>query len=192
MNHEGKLTGDDIAYIYPDFSMAIEGKFDDGCLVEGYKCEVLGCYENCGMMVPVFTDPSGPPFTFENPTIRNIANHPLVRDPWEETKVRVDQSKLPQGGEGLFAKKDIERCEVVALYNGIKFKSSTYAADHMPRSDYRIRLNGDYDMDIPAGAQLTSQYCATLAHKANHSFTPNVEWTLYEHPRFGLIRSGYY
>lgn len=192
INHEGKLTGDDIAYIYPDFSMAILGKFDDGVLVEGYKCEVLGCYEDCGMMVPVFTDPSGPSYSFENPTIRNIADHPLVRDPWEETKVVVDQSRLPQGGEGLFAKKDIERCEVVALYNGIKFKSSTYAADHMPRSDYRIRLNGDYDMDIPAGAQLTSQYCATLAHKANHSFTPNVEWTLYEHPRFGLIRSRSY
>ena len=58
----------------------------------------------------------------------------------------------------------------------------------MPRSDYRIRLNGDYDMDIPKGYHLTSQYCATLAHKANHSFKPNVEWTLYEHPRFGLIR----
>merc|ERR1712107_386095 len=33
------------------------------------------------------------------------------------------------------------------------------------------------------------QYCATLAHKANHSFTPNVEWGIFEHPRFGLIRS---
>ena len=193
MDHEGKLSGDDIAYIYPDFTMAIRGKFDDGVLVEGYQCELLGCYEDCGMMVPVFSDPtSDQPYHFENPTIRNIADHPLVRDPWEETKVRVDTSRLPQGGEGLFAKKDIQKHEVVALYNGIKFKSSTYAADHMPRSDYRIRLNGDYDMDIPAGHHLTSQYCATLAHKANHSFTPNVEWTLYEHPRFGLIRSVYY
>lgn len=189
MDHQGKLTGDNIAYIYPDFTMAICGKFDDGVLVEGYQCEVLGCYEESGMMVPVFGEPSGVPFTFENPTIRNIAINPLDRDPWEETKVAVSQSKLPQGGEGLFARKDIVKGEVVALYNGIKFKSSTYAADHMPRSDYRIRLNGDFDMDIPKGFHLTTEYCATLAHKANHTFTPNVEWTLYEHPRFGLIRS---
>ena len=119
----------------------------------------------------------------------------------------VRESQLPQGGEGLYARRDFGVKEVAALYNGIKFKSSTYAADHMPRwgcmwkhqiqkfssllarSDYRIRLNGDYDMDIPLGYHLTSQYCATLAHKANHSFTPNVEWTLYEHPRFGLIRA---
>ena len=56
-------------------------------------------------------------------------------------------------------------CQVVALYNGIKVKTSTYAAEHLPRysadgntstsanqwhrSDYRIRLNGDLDMDIP-------------------------------------------
>ncbi len=29
---------------------------------------------------------------------------------------------------------------------------------------------------------------ATLGHKANHSNLPNAEWSLVEHPRFGLIR----
>ena len=55
--------------------------------------------------------------------------------------------------------------------------------DFLSRSDYRIRLNGDWDMDIPKGYHQLSQYCATLAHKANHSFTPNVEWGIFEHPR---------
>ena len=188
VDDEGELTGDDIAYIYPDFKMAIKGKFIEGELIEGYQCDLIGCYEDHGMMVPVFSEPTGPAYEFENPSIKNIAMHPLLRDPWEDSRIYVSQSQLPQGGEGLFAKKDLAAKEVAALYNGIKFKSSTYAADHMPRSDYRIRLNGDYDMDIPKGYHLTSQYCATLAHKANHSFKPNVEWTLYEHPRFGLIR----
>ena len=188
VDDSGELTGDDIAYIYPDFQMAIRGKFIEGELIEGYQCEVVGCYEDCGIMVPVFSECSGPAYEFENPSIRNIALNPLLRDPWEDTRVYVSGSGLPQGGEGLFAKKDFGEKEVVALYNGIKFKNSTYAADHLPRSDYRIRLNGDFDMDIPKGYHLTSQYCATLAHKANHSFRPNVEWTLFEHPRFGLIR----
>jgi hypothetical protein len=35
----------------------------------------------------------------------------------------------------------------------------------------------------------SSKYCATLGHKANHSFSANAEWSLFEHPRFGLIRA---
>jgi len=189
VDDEGKLTGEDIAYIYPDFKMAIKGKFVDGILIEGHQCDLIGSYMDDGIMVPVFGEPRGPAFEYEQPSIRNIALHPLLRDPWEDQKIYVSDSMLPQGGEGLFAKRDIEKREVVALYNGIKFKSSTYASEHMPRSDYRIRLNGDLDMDIPKGYHLTSQYCATLAHKANHSFVPNCEWTLFEHPRFGLIRA---
>ena len=28
------------------------------------------------------------------------------------------------------------------------------------------------------------KYCATLAHKCNHSFTPNLKWGRIDHPRF--------
>jgi len=189
VDDEGSFTGEDIAYLYPDFKMAIKGKFLDGTLIEGHQCDIIGSYMDNGIMIPVFGEPRGPSFEYEQPSIRNIALHPLLRDPWEDKRVYVSDSLLPQGGEGLFAKKDIDKKETVALYNGIKFKSSTYAAEHMPHSDYRIRLNGDLDMDIPKGFHLTTQYSATLAHKANHSFTPNCEWTLFEHPRFGLIRA---
>ena len=30
--------------------------------------------------------------------------------------------------------------------------------------------------------------CSFFTKKANHSFMPNAEWMLFEHPRFGLIR----
>ena len=124
VDDEGELTGDDIAYIYPDFKMAIKGKFIEGELIEGYQCDLIGCYEDHGMMVPVFSEPTGPAYEFENPSIKNIAMHPLLRDPWEDSRIYVSQSQLPQGGEGLFAKKDLAAKEVAALYNGIKFKSS--------------------------------------------------------------------
>jgi histone-lysine N-methyltransferase SETD7 len=35
--------------------------------------------------------------------------------------------------------------------------------------------------------QSSADYCASLAHKMNHSFTPNCEWDNAEHPVFGLI-----
>ena len=31
-------------------------------------------------------------------------------------------------------------------------------------------------------------YCATLGHKANHSFNNNCVYSPYDHPRFGLIK----
>jgi len=189
VDDKGAFTGDDIAYIYPDMKMAIRGEFKDEKLVSGQVCELLGVEVEDGIKKPVFSECSGKVYEYENPTIRNIADHPLLRDPWETERIYVDESELPQGGEGLFAKKDFVAGDIVALYNGIKIKTSTYASEHMPHSDYRIRLNGDIDMDIPNGYHKISQYCATLAHKANHTFSPNCEWTLYEHPRFGLIRS---
>ncbi len=52
----------------------------------------------------------------------------------------------------------------------------------------RIRLNADIDLDIPNDCIRLDQYCATLAHKVNHSNRPNTSWVIVEHPRFGLIR----
>ena len=100
VDDEGELTGDDIAYIYPDFKMAIRGKFIEGELIEGYECDLIGCYEEFGIFIPVFSEPRGPAYEFENPSIKNIALHPLLRDPWEETRQRCneDYSKILRGG----------------------------------------------------------------------------------------------
>ena len=53
----------------------------------------------------------------------------------------------------------------------------------------RVNLTTACDIDIPGPAQDTTTYCATLAHKANHSFTASCVWTRIDHPRFGLICS---
>merc|ERR1711974_357236 len=60
---------------------------------------------------------------------------------------------------------------------------------HQEWSDYRIKLDGNTDLDIPESLRSLSAYCATLAHKANHSFTPNCRWGRVDHPRFGCIIS---
>ncbi len=44
---------------------------------------------------------------------------------------------------------------------------------------------------VPAEWSSTTAYCATLGHKANHSFTNNAMYDVYEnHPRFGHIKCG--
>ena len=37
--------------------------------------------------------------------------------------------------------------------------------------------------------QSTDAYCASLAHKVNHSFNPNAKFDVFNHPKFGLIPS---
>ena len=44
--------------------------------------------------------------------------------------------------------------------------------DKRPESDYRIRLNGEFDLDIPDEMIDTSKYCATLAHKVKKPRCP--------------------
>ena len=184
---DGSFSGNDIAYIYPDFKTAIKGNFHNEKLVSGQMCEVIGSILEHGIRIPIFSQPSGSTYTYEEPSRKVIAKNPMIPDPWESEMVYVKESLLPQGGEGLFAKKDIPGKNLLCLYNGIRLNTASLYAK-LGSSDYRCRLNADVDLDIPNGFHKLSQYCATLAHKTNHSNRNNAEWALVEHPRFGLIR----
>jgi len=186
----GVFSGDGVAFIYPDMSTALVGSFaNDGLLKEAKTCRLLGCTFVDGIATPKFSLPlSDETFALEEPSRTSIGLNPLQPEPWEGDRVRVDQSSLPQGGEGLFACQDIKREEVVSFYNGVRLRTSTLASANAPPSDYRCRLNADIDLDIPDSCVRLDSYRATLAHKANHSNAPNVEWIIVEHPRFGLIR----
>lgn len=43
-------------------------------------------------------------------------------------------------------------------------------------------------VDVPPAMNSTGVYCATLGHKANHSFTNNCIYEPCWHPRFGHIK----
>ena len=47
-------------------------------------------------------------------------------------------------------------------------------------------------LDIPAWATSTAAYCASLAHKANHSFNPNCQFVVFDHPKFGRRKTEYF
>ena len=53
-----------------------------------------------------------------NPTAVAITNDGDQDD--EDERVFVKESLLPQGGEGLFAKKDFKMKELICLFNGVK------------------------------------------------------------------------
>ena len=122
----------------------------------------------------------------------------LHRDPYEKQMVEVKKSEADDAGEGVFARKDIPAATVVAFYNGIRIPADEEDTDDSwDDCSYRIFVaiddgtdidNDDTErMDMPAMFRSTENYCATVAHKINHSFNPNCNFSKFIHPMFGPI-----
>ena len=97
-------------------------------------------------------------------------------------------------GEGLFVRKSVPANTVLTFYNGIKIDGKDcIESDAWEEDAYKIMdlLPSDEEepgvIDIPLEYQNTQNYCASLAHKANHSFKPNAKFILFYHPRFGPV-----
>jgi len=193
----GAFTGADIAFLYPDLSTALVGEWRDGQLVAGRSSRLTRLQEVHGVLVPSFTIPDN---STTNHYERWISTDscmlcpPHRQDPYESTLVRVAMSEVEGGGEGLYARKNIPAGTLIAFYNGIRMTKE----QRTPWSDtgYAIfvewaergRRTGDH-MDLPPEFHASENYTSTLAHKLNHSFIANCEWSNAEHPCYGLIPS---
>ena len=117
---------------------------------------------------------------------------PTAPDPYESRYVAVRQSMIEGASEGLFARADIEPGTTVAFYNGSRANPDLFDPSSWETNNYRIYDPADIPhgtIDIPDWAQSTTQYRGSLAHKCNHSFTPNAQFVVFDHPKFGLIPS---
>ena len=111
-------------------------------------------------------------------------------DFYESEHVFCKLSEIPNASDGLFAKKAIDKNTVIAYYNGLYIKSGENykngSDDYQIYMDWSNTDHSDY-IDVPSNAQSLDSYRASLGHKANHSFNPNSEYSVAEHPVFGLI-----
>ena len=191
MSDNCDFKGENTIYFYPDVRSAIIGTFDDKSqLKSGHVTELIGVDKDAASNPkPVFLGPNteGPLFHLDISTKDCISKSPQVPDPYEELFVFVDQSTIPDAGEGLFAKLDVEESTVISFYNGVRYDTcdTTLQFDNSP---YKISFTEDYDLDIPVTMVNLEKYRATLGHKVCHSFTPNCEFDNFQHPRFGLIK----
>ena len=76
----------------------------------------------------------------------------------------------------------------------MKADEMTEAKDDYEANAYKIMdmLGPDEDgregvLDIPPQCRSLKSYCATLAHKTNHSFDPNAKFVLFDHPKLGKV-----
>ncbi len=177
-------------YLYPDLTSVICGNFDaKGRLIKGRFGKVLSLGFIQGMPVPkVKTFTNSKEFMYDPSTSMKLSSSPLLRDPFEQERCYVAKSTAhPDAGEGLFAKQRLEPGSLIAIFNGVRIRQITGVAT--VASAYKIHLNSEVDLDIPDGSISLKKYCATLAHKACHSFEPNAGVQSIEHPRYFIEKS---
>ena len=124
VDEQGDFTGDNIAYLYPDFSTAILGQFHDGQLVRGVAATVSGLDFQEGVLWPRLTvscqESQESEYRYWPSSSSHIFSPRHLRDPLEQQLLEVRQSNIPGSGEGAFARRHIPAGAVVAFYNGIK------------------------------------------------------------------------
>nr|XP_058923536.1 histone-lysine N-methyltransferase SETD7 isoform X4 [Kogia breviceps] len=164
VNEDGEMTGEKIAYLYPDERTALYGKFIDGEMIEGKLAVLLSTEEGR----PHFElMPGSSVYHFDKSTSSCISTNALLPDPYESERVYVAESLISSAGEGLFSKVD----------------SRDWALN-----GNTLSLDEETVIDVPEPYNRVSKYCASLGHKANHSFTPNCIYDMFVHPRFGPIK----
>ena len=120
----GHLTGDKVAFVYPDLKHALLGTFTKGQMAVAQFCYVSSIRFIKGHLPELtFTTPMGPIFTPDAGTRDYMCKNPMVPDPYEQNTVFVRKSKMSGGGEGLFAKIDLPSDRIISFYNGIKLTS---------------------------------------------------------------------
>jgi len=187
---KGHLTGHRIAYLYPDFKTAFVGTFVEGILEEAQEARLRSVVDDRGIKIPYFTEPTGPVYRRDVSNYDHVTIDPLLPDPYESVTVEIKISKVEGAHDGLFVQHDVEPNTILAFYNGKKLtKFEMRDAPSWDDNAYRIfdptRANGT--IDIPKDFIDFANYKASLAHKTNHSFLPNAELVVFDHPRFGLV-----
>lgn len=193
VDEEGILSGTKIAYIYPDFKTALLGTFKDGVMVAAQEATVTSSITDYGcIQVPCFSEPAGQPFEREISTFDSVTRAPVLRDPYESSTVEVHQSRVAGAEEGIFCRHPVPHNTVLAFYNGIKLRGGEGDPNRLTWDEDSYKIFDpsrvpDGTVDIPKPFRSMSNYCASLAHKTNHSFVPNSEFVVFDHPRFGVI-----
>ena len=190
VDNEGRLTGDNIAYVYPDKETALIGQFEDGQLVRARaaKLEDAAVVSSNGgeLKLPKFSYRTDYPesICFDVSTHDVLSLQPLLCDVYEQDRVCVKKSLIENAGDGLFAKVDLEADEVASFYNGIRVSHGEVDSRDWSENGNTLSLDEDTVVDIPAEYSSIDAYRATLGHKANHSKDPNCKYDVFYHPRY--------
>ena len=191
---EGKFTGEDIMYIYPDMFTCLVGKFRDGIMIEARESRVNKIVKGDILEVKASTPkPVGRVFSFQPSDGQKMAVDYQQQDPYERDRVECRNSQVKNAGEGLFAITNIPQDTVICFYHGIYLKEG----QNSPQDNWDYQIFIDWQtapaspaLDILPDAWAYKNYKASLGHKVNHSWQPNCMYAKFNHPVFGHTALG--
>ena len=204
---QGRASGPNISYIYPDGETAFLGHFENLQMKEAFHADVLeyGCDDFGIPIVKKFTQPlSQQVFKYEPCTNISIGGGaPIhVQDPYELKTVQMSESSIPKSGEGVFLKRDVPRHRFACMYSYFLYRRPDEALLYKEACTYNVSKSDDFRRNckkygiplISYGAvinippEFDINPLPNLGPKVNHHFTlNNSRYTEIEHPRWGLI-----
>ena len=118
---DGRISGSNISYIYPDMETAFVGRFENRTMKEAKYSKVIEvkCDENGLPYVSKFSKETSAIFFYDPPSNISFGGGPnRVMDPLERNMVDLQVSSIANSGQGVFTKKDVEASMVISLYVG--------------------------------------------------------------------------
>lgn len=198
LDSRGEYTGAGIAFLYPDLSTALVGQFHQGILVQAQEARLTMSTLEAGVLVPSFCLVSPHPYQHWPSSVDRVLCPLHQADPYESRVVRAATSLVEGGGDGLYTTRTVPPYTVVAFYNGVRIPPEV--SNPHGTTGYCIFVDWGKSLpfpfpwvkegeqiDVPPMYQGMDDYTATLAHKVNHSFNPNCEFTNFCHPCYGLL-----
>ena len=177
------------------------GKFLNGTMIAAKTSKIARERCNRGIKEIQISKPNDNSLTYryQRPTRVNIGDQPGAMDPYTKKNIYIGDG---QKDDGVFAKRNIEKGELVLYYSGL-FVNTTeqalytrYTYHNQSEDEFwavhrnLMSFEGTVHIHIPEPYWNISNYRATLGHKLNHSFTKGKTiWGRAFHPRFGHIRS---
>ena len=155
VDEHGQMSGNDLAYIYPDGTTAFYGRFEDKFMIAGHHVEVLeyACDSSGMLYVNKFSDALSE-LLYEYDPCTNISfgggsNVPLGSgDPYETKTVRLGTSSVPNSGDGVFLIRDVPAYKVVALYSLFLYKHPEETDLYHATCTENTSKNDEYRRDV--------------------------------------------
>ena len=154
---DGSISGSNISYIYPDMETAFLGRFENRVMKKAKYSRVLEvkCDENGLPYVSKFSKEPSAMFYHDPPSNVSFGAGPdRVVDPFERNMVDLRMSSIPNSGQGVFIKKDVEPSMVISLYNGYVYDAKQMeiykrnCAHNVSKTDNERRHCNKYAIDI--------------------------------------------
>ena len=179
------------------------GNFDGAKMVAAKSSKIISerCKNGIKEIKVAKLKLDNPLMKFSRPDRIRIGDHPRVMDLYTKNIIYIDNGVSQ---DGVFAKRDIEKGELVSYYSGLFWNNSEQALFSRGKfcnqtwEEYwdifrnLMSFDGPLKIHIPKQYWNISNYRATLGHKINHSFSKaNSIFGQAFHPRFGKIRAVY-